>query len=241
MSDYQHFDVAQRGDVTVLRFIEQRLTSNKVVFEVDEELDKIVQEHRPPKLLVSFAPVQRSSTAIINSLLRVLRKLDRSGCQLKLCEMNDNIRGEFEMLQLDGNVFQIHVTEAEAIEAFGDALGDKYRHFKIQKRDDVFVMHLLDPRIYDNLTIYELDDELQDFWDSYAPRKLLVNFGPVSRCSTAVINSLLRVRNHLLDAGGQIKLCGLNEHIRGDFNMLALEGTVFDIYDSAAEALAQFR
>ena len=240
MSDYQHFDVTRHDDITILRFVEQRLTSTEVVAEVDAELERIARELQPSKMIINFAVVKRSSTAIINSLLRTLRHLNKAGCHLQLCEMNDNIRGEFEMLQLDGNVFQIFPNQADAISAFGDGMDDKYRHFKIQRRDDVFVMHLLDANIFDNLMTYELDDEIQQLVDDLQPTKLLVNFGPVARCSTAVINSLLRARGHMLNTGGQIKLCGLNKHIRGEFSMLALDGTVFDIHDSAADALAAF-
>ena len=52
-------------------------------------------------------------------------------------------------------------------------------------RGDVLVVRFLDSTLFNNLTVHELDEELEDFLDRYHPHKLIIDFGPVARCSTA--------------------------------------------------------
>jgi anti-anti-sigma regulatory factor len=62
----------------------------------------------------------------------------------------------------------------------------------------------------------------------------------VAHCSTSVINGLLRAKKKLLAGGGRIKLCQLHPLIREAYRLLNLDGTVFHIHDSEAEALTAF-
>ena len=116
----------------------------------------------------------------------------------------------------------------------------QYKHFEPQQVDDVIVLHLVDQQLFKNLVINEFEDELLEYLNDSQPQKLLVNFGPVAFCGTSAINALLRAKSRLMKTGGRIKCCGMNENIRGEFQMLNLDGTIFEIYDSASEALEAF-
>jgi anti-anti-sigma regulatory factor len=106
-----------------------------------------------------------------------------------------------------------------------------YRHFDSETVNDVVVARLVDRRLADTMAINELQDELLLLLDREPTKKLLVNFRGVMQCSTSVINALLRAKKKLLTQGGQIKLCELHPD---------LDGTVFHIHDTEAEALAGF-
>lgn len=115
-----------------------------------------------------------------------------------------------------------------------------YRHFNVRTVKDVLVAHLIDLRLFDTLIVNELQDELLALIDKEQPKKVLVNFDGVSHCSTAVINGLLRAKKRLMTSGGQIKLCQMHPTIREAYRLLNLDGTVFHIHDTEAEALTAF-
>lgn len=114
-----------------------------------------------------------------------------------------------------------------------------FRHFEIQQVGDISVLALRDPKLFDSLIVSELQDELFAFADDTKPSKVVINFANVSNCSTAVINSLLRLKKKLLPAGGKLRLCGMRETIREAYRMLNLDGTVFDIR-AVDDALTNF-
>ena len=56
-----------------------------------------------------------------------------------------------------------------------------------------------------------------------------------------MINTLLRIKKIVVrDKAGQLQLCGMKPNVRSAFGMLNLDGTVFDIYESAVDANATF-
>ena len=115
-----------------------------------------------------------------------------------------------------------------------------YRHFDTERLEDVLVVRLVDRRLADSMAVSELQDELLLLLERDPTKKLLVNFQEVTQCSTSVINGLLRAKKKLLADGGQIKLCRLHPLIREAYKLLNLDGTVFHIHDTEAEALAGF-
>lgn len=115
-----------------------------------------------------------------------------------------------------------------------------YKGFDIQQHVDVAVMHLIDHHVLDQGRINVLRDEMLRFIDEQKPAKLLVNFGGVTACSSQMIGCLITVWKHLSAEGGQMKLCGMHEYIRESFRICKLDGPIFEIYDSAPEALRAF-
>jgi anti-anti-sigma regulatory factor len=116
----------------------------------------------------------------------------------------------------------------------------EFEHFKAHQEDGVTVVHLLDPRLFDTLMVSELQDELLEYLDHTRPASVLVDFDSVSHCSTAVINGLLRAKKRLMEWGGQLKFCNMDDTIREAYRLLNLDGTVFHIYDSKSDAMAAF-
>ena len=115
-----------------------------------------------------------------------------------------------------------------------------YQHLVIRREDDVLVVELIDPKLFDTTTVTQLQDELLLVMDTERPSKAVVDFGRVVHCSTAVINGLLRAKKRILANGGQLKLCGMTAGIRDAYKMLNLDGTVFQIHDTLAKAVLAF-
>lgn len=115
-----------------------------------------------------------------------------------------------------------------------------YRHFNTSRINDVLVVQLINPRLFDAIIINELQDELLAMLDKQQPRKLLVNFENVAQCSTSVINALLSAKKRLRISGGDVRLCHLAPMVHEAYKLLNLDGTVFHIHDTEADALRAF-
>jgi anti-anti-sigma regulatory factor len=72
------------------------------------------------------------------------------------------------------------------------------------------------------------------------PSKAIVDFCRVVHCSTAVMNGLLRAKRRIIASGGELKLCGMTAGIGDAYKILNLDGTVFQIYDTLADAMLAF-
>lgn len=116
----------------------------------------------------------------------------------------------------------------------------EYQHLTVRRADDVLVIQLIDPKLFDTTTVTQLQDELLCLVDAERPAKAIVDFSRVAHCSTAVINGLLRAKKKILANGGQLKLCGMAVGIRDAYKMLNLDGTVFQIHDTLEKATAAF-
>lgn len=117
---------------------------------------------------------------------------------------------------------------------------NEYQHLLIRREGDILVVELIDPKLFDTITVTQLQDELLLLVDTERPSKAVVDFVRVVHCSTAVINGLLRAKKRVLANGGQLKLCGMTAGIRDAYKMLNLDGTVFQIHDTLADAAIAF-
>ena len=118
MQDCQRFDVAQSGDVTILRLKDPRLSELLEITELHDEMLDYIERQSPHNLLIDFATVTQCSTAVINGLLRAKKRMLALGGRFMLCSMHESVREAYRVLSLDGTVFEIHDTLPEAIDAF---------------------------------------------------------------------------------------------------------------------------
>lgn len=117
---------------------------------------------------------------------------------------------------------------------------NSHGHVAVHWQDMLAIVHVRDAKLNDPLDIAAIHDELAELIESERPLQLLLNFGAVSRCSSEMISTLLKIRQLVLFYGCELKLCGLREAIREAYRILNLDGTVFDIYDSATDAIVAF-
>ena len=114
----RHFDVKRSGDVTELRLADPSLFDVRHYEELQDDVVGYVEHQRPGKLIVDFSDVGYCSTAVIAAMLIVKRNMESRGGRIKLCEMSDEVREAFRTLKLDGTIFDILSTKADAAEAF---------------------------------------------------------------------------------------------------------------------------
>ncbi|HWE38786.1 MAG TPA: STAS domain-containing protein [Isosphaeraceae bacterium] len=104
------------GDVTVVRFLTSRLTSDFDIEEAAAEIDDLVAAGRT-KLVLNFGDLRQMSSAALGKLLALRRKLDASKGALRLCHINPDIREVFEITKLVKS-FTILPDEQAALRSF---------------------------------------------------------------------------------------------------------------------------
>ncbi|HEY5315701.1 MAG TPA: STAS domain-containing protein [Pirellulales bacterium] len=100
------------------------------------------------------------------------------------------------------------------------------------------VLHFSDRQLLDRGLLVEVQDELLAYLDAARPAFVLLSFIEVRQLSSEGVNTLLQARRTVAAYGGQLRLSDLHPEIERLFSILKLEGTVFRIYGSKADALA---
>ena len=87
----------------------------------------------------------------------------------------------------------------------------------------------------ENMKLLEMATELAE----QKKLKLLINFGKVKWVASTGLGILITTKTRFEKAGGQLKLCNVNERVLTLFQVTKLN-TAMDAYSSEAEALAAF-
>ncbi len=130
--------------------------------------------------------------------------------------------------RLDGSEQQ--VVAVEEIQTAPDAL------LRILKQNDVAVVRFATSRILDQSNVQQLGDELDDLLDQYDLAKVVLNFENVSYMSSAVMGKLVSLLKRMQAAGGELKLCSIEDSIYEIFEIMRFD-KMFDIYKSEDEAV----
>jgi anti-anti-sigma regulatory factor len=114
---FHYFRVEQLNDVTMVTFTERNFRKQLALTEMKTELVKYGQAEQPGRLLINFANVEHFSTELIGTMLSVKKLLGDEGT-VKLCCLEPVHREIFQVLNLDGTVFQIFDTLDDALDSF---------------------------------------------------------------------------------------------------------------------------
>jgi anti-sigma B factor antagonist len=84
----------------------------------------------------------------------------------------------------------------------------------------------------------ELKELVQDAVEG-GDRKFLFDFTPTAYIDSSGLGALVSISKRIREAGGELRLAGLNEDLRSLFELTKLD-TLFPIAGSAAEALTGY-
>ena len=68
----------------------------------------------------------------------------------------------------------------------------KYKCFSIDQLEDTTVVRLVDPQQLRGLLVGELQEELLGMLDAQEPSRMVIDFGKVAFCPSAIIDALIR-------------------------------------------------
>lgn len=117
MAVNRRIQVAEVGDVAVVRFQDRKILDAANIQELGEELFALVEQEKRGKLLLNFSDVQFLSSAALNKIIVLDRKVKAAGGQLKLCSLVPEIEEVFVITRLN-QLFDIRETEKDALSAF---------------------------------------------------------------------------------------------------------------------------
>ena len=114
------FELQQQGDVTIIRFTKSRILDSGTLQQLGDSLFRIVDEEGASKLVVNLGEVSFLSSAALNRLILLKKKVQQQGGQLMLVELKPEIQRVFEISRLD-TFFDILDQQATALEQLGQA------------------------------------------------------------------------------------------------------------------------
>lgn len=118
MADKNRIVLTVAGELAIVRFSDKRIVDSANIEEMGEELFSIVEVDHLKHLLLNFEGVEFLSSAALNKLISLDKKVKEVGGILRLCSLRAEIMEVFTITRLN-RVFDIRGTDAEALKAFG--------------------------------------------------------------------------------------------------------------------------
>lgn len=117
MAGYRRLDVNEVGDVTVVRFRDQRIIEDINIQELGHEMFRLVEVEDRKKILLNFSSVDFLSSAALGKLITLDKKVKAHDGMLKLSNIRPEIYEVFAITKLN-RLFDIKDDEADALAAF---------------------------------------------------------------------------------------------------------------------------
>jgi anti-sigma B factor antagonist len=117
MVDHRRVDVSEVGEVTVVRFLDRKILDAANIQELGEELFALVEQESRKSLLLNFSSVEFLSSAALNKLIVLDKKVKAAGGVLKFCDLKPEIYDVFVITRLN-QLFDIKQSESDALAAF---------------------------------------------------------------------------------------------------------------------------
>lgn len=118
MADRRRVAVTPIADLAVVRFLDRKIVDSANIEEMGDDLFTIVEKDKFKNVLLNFDGVEFLSSAALNKLIMMDRKVKTAGGKLRLCTLRAEIMEVFTITRLN-RVFDIKKTEADALKAFG--------------------------------------------------------------------------------------------------------------------------
>jgi anti-sigma B factor antagonist len=117
MPEYRRLHVSEVGDVTVVRFRDNKIIEDINIQELGQELFQLIEAENRKKLLLNFASVDFLSSAALGKLITLDKKVKTNGGLLKLSNIRPEIYEVFAITKLN-RLFDIKDDEVDALAAF---------------------------------------------------------------------------------------------------------------------------
>jgi anti-sigma B factor antagonist len=117
MAVHRRVTMTEIGDVAVIRFVDRKILDAANIQELGEELFGLVEDEGRKQLLLNFSNVEFLSSAALNKLIILDKKVKSHGGKLKLSNLRPEIYEVFVITRLN-QLFDIKDDEADAVKAF---------------------------------------------------------------------------------------------------------------------------
>jgi anti-sigma B factor antagonist len=110
-----HLRVLTLERTALVRFVDTDILIEEVaVRSVGDQLDRLIEEEGYTQLLLSFHKVRYLSSAALDRLARLQKKVDRVHGRIQLCRLDPLLRDMLRVTHMD-KVFDVYADEVEAL------------------------------------------------------------------------------------------------------------------------------
>ena len=107
----------QENGVTIVELLDEEILDEMTIGDIAESLFTVVDEHPNIKLALSFKRVKHLSSMALGTLIRLNKRVEETGGQLKLCEIRQSLYEIFVITKLN-KLFEIYPTQEMAVNSF---------------------------------------------------------------------------------------------------------------------------
>jgi len=108
---------------------------------------------------------------------------------------------------------------------------------KVSREGDATLVELTDRKILDEMSISQIAEHLKALVAKADPPKFVIDFTNVAHMSSSVLGMLITLHKRILEANGQLRLCGIMPAIMEIFVITRLN-EIFSIFNTREAALA---
>jgi anti-anti-sigma factor len=122
MDDYECIELDNVEEVSVVKFKDQKVMDPSRIETMGKELLSLVSGDESENVLINFENVSFFSSAAINKLIVLEKRIRAQGGQIRLSNLRPEVRDLFSYTNLD-SMFQIKDEQDEALGSFDDEAG----------------------------------------------------------------------------------------------------------------------
>ena len=117
MTVHRRIQTAEVRGVTVVSFVDRKILDAANIQELGEELFSLVDSDGVRLMLIDFGNVEFLSSAALNKLIVLEKKVNTNSGQLRLCNLKPEIQEVFVITRLN-QLFEIKDTTDDALSCF---------------------------------------------------------------------------------------------------------------------------
>lgn len=126
MQKFDSIVVENRDGVSIVRFVDDKIMDTKRIQQVNDELNAVADDSKAGEMLLNMENVRFLSSAAINKLIVLDKRIKSSGGEIRLTNLRPEVRDVFSITNLD-RLFKIFDTPTEAMKSFGSHKTSKGR------------------------------------------------------------------------------------------------------------------
>jgi anti-sigma B factor antagonist len=106
--------VTKQDDVGVVTFTTSRILDQSNVQGLGDEFNALLADYKLKKIVLNFSNIGYLSSAVMGKLVNLLKKVQASGGDMRLCNIDSSIFEIFKIMRFD-KLFKIRETEDQAV------------------------------------------------------------------------------------------------------------------------------
>lgn len=117
MRQFDCLEVTHVDDIAVVTFVDDKVMDVNRIQMLNDELSWLTEQDSVSKLLINLNNVRFLSSAAINKLIVLDKRMKSKGGHIRLCCLRSEVRDVFEITNLN-TVFKIFDEQSDAIKSF---------------------------------------------------------------------------------------------------------------------------